>query len=323
MRVLQTRALPLGYRAFAYCLIVSIGSHAEKSSPIENAVPVPGHERTTVSTAQRLSCIVERLHAQNCNRRTISAECFLSSDDKNGARPFTCTGRRTVKYIPPRATVALAAGILVVGGCRLIPPGTGNPLGYRGELVGRVFRRVNLLANPRFLGPDYAVPQDRIRSIFAWGPFGSEWRILVAAEPVSRMGLKFSRPLDFTEPYENGGGIVFLLYPRALADHLELRLLSDFATDMPSRRISGHGIWLHGRWGAYRIPLAELAPKSPPGEEAESPVPTPLRKITGIELAFHQDGSSASAHWLVIRNLEVGGVVHSRRLYESEPGAGR
>jgi len=213
-------------------------------------------------------------------------------------------------------TRAAAAGrwaalvlVLLAGGCNLVPPGTGPPLGYRGELLGRV--RVNLLANPRFLGEDYAAPPAGVRQIFAWGPFGSEWRIFVPEAEDRRVGFRFRTPLDFTEPRQNRGAVVFIFYPRSLASRLSLRVTGKDGAYSRAVPLQGRCVWFHGRWGTYVLPVAELdpCPSHPRGEAFWA-------AVGGLELLWRGRTAGSGGRWLVVRNPEISGVIHSRRLYE-------
>ncbi|RKX32656.1 MAG: hypothetical protein DRP22_01855 [Verrucomicrobia bacterium] len=210
-----------------------------------------------------------------------------------------------------RCTLLLAVTGTFLAGCTRIPPGAGVVPGKREQFLGRVLGRVNLLANPRYLGDDYAVPDGGVRQIFAWGPFGAEWRIFIPGDRRCRVGFRFTRSLNFRQARENNGALVFNLYPRTLDSHLALRVHTAEGGPGPACILCGRSVWGIGRWGTYRIPLKEL--ENTPDSAAHDPESADCwAAVTAIELEWTNITGEPDSCWVVIRNLELGGVRNSR-----------
>ncbi len=191
-----------------------------------------------------------------------------------------------------------------------------QPTHYKG------YRRLHLIAEPRLVTDEYISPEEKARQVFAWGPFGAEWRFMPADFRKSQAGFDFAAPCDLSS-HRSETVLSFAMKPHAADYFLDIALLDGRHGDdrvLTSVNIHKFRLWKYGRWAHYGIPLTAFGNKGRllhEGTASSKRFPVDWKNIDGIRLISH-----TNVEWngfVIIRNLQFGPVPLGMRLRSAIP----
>ncbi|MBU0679255.1 MAG: hypothetical protein KJ626_14230 [Verrucomicrobia bacterium] len=169
-------------------------------------------------------------------------------------------------------------------------------------------RPVRVLQKPRDLGDEFSHPSSAIRQTFAWGYFGTEWRVQMDSFGYAHAGFSFSRPQDFSGSHAHCA-LTFKMKPGDIADHLALAVASVDNKEvlvLTKKPLSAYVTKKEQPWTYFSVNLDEFLSNSVTLNTDGSPAPASAADFTQIsELRLIKLTGDAPQERIIIRNLEI------------------